>query len=62
VRNTGTTQQENSRVEITKLPQAQQLCRAERPKMIGNITSLIELRGDLLQPPYGTNNADVAIK
>jgi hypothetical protein len=42
VRNTGTTQQENSRKERTKLPQAQQLCRAERSLRIGNIISLIE--------------------
>jgi hypothetical protein len=41
MRNTESTQQEKSRIERTKLPQAQQNC-AERSLKIGNITSLIE--------------------
>jgi hypothetical protein len=40
------TQQENSRIERTKL-QAKQKCRAERSLRIGNITSLIECTGRL---------------
>ena len=39
-----------------KIQQTQQLCCVELSLGIGNITSLTECTGDLLQPPHGINN------
>jgi hypothetical protein len=50
-RKIGTTQLENAEKLKLKIPQAQQLCRAERSLRIGNITTLIECTGRLFTAP-----------
>jgi hypothetical protein len=62
MRDTGTKQLENCRIERTKNTTALYKCRAERSLRIGNITSLIDVRDDFIRPPHGTDNDDVAIK